>query len=467
MKTVKLIDTTLSQTDSFREHALTFKEKLEMARSLDRVKVDMLELPPLSGGKADQLSNRTIASLVSAAVSATVGVNGNLVDDTWESVRNARSASLNVSAPVSTVQMEYACHMKAPAMLKAISDTVKKCRFHCEQVEFTAVDATRAERDFLVQAVRTAIEAGATRITLCDTAGILLPGEYGTFFREVRDAAGSEGVEFYAQTANAMSMACACAASALIEGADGVKCSAVPTDLPALEDLVRFVELKGTALDLATRIRTTELSRTVSQLNRMLGADRDEAVQEHGTPADMPGVCLDANDDIQDVIKVIHQLGYDLSDEDNSKVYEAFRQVAESKHFVGPRELDAIIASTAMQVPSAYKLDTFVINSGNVISATANLCLEKDGEKLRSVAVGDGPVDASFLAIEQIIGHHYELDDFQIQTVTEGREAMGSALVKLRANGKLYSGNGISTDIIGASIRAYLSALNKIVYDEA
>ena len=110
-----------------------------------------------------------------------------------------------------------------------------------------------------------------------------------------------------------------------------------------------------------------------------------------------------------------------------------------------------------------HKGDGIIVTDGRIVVDS----WEKDGQKRKSVAVGDGPVDAAFLAIEQIIGHHYELDDFQIQTVTEGREAMGSALVKLRAGGKLYSGNGISTDIIGASIRAYISALNKIVYEEA
>jgi 2-isopropylmalate synthase len=180
---------------------------------------------------------------------------------------------------------------------------------------------------------------------------------------------------------------------------------------------------------------------------------------------DTANVCLDEGDEIGEVIKVVRQLGYDLSDEDNAKVYEAFKRVATRKHFVGTRELDAIVASTALQVPSAYRIDSYVINSGNVITATANILLNRNGEKLRGVGVGDGPIDAAFLAIEQIIGHHYELDDFQIQTVTEGRDAMGSALVKLRADGKVYSGNGISTDIIGASIRAYISALNKIVYE--
>ena len=116
--------------------------------------------------------------------------------------------------------------------------------------------------------------------------------------------------------------------------------------------------------------------------------------------------------------------------------------------------------------PPTYKLNSYVINSGNVISASANIQMEKNGQPVSGICVGDGPIDAAFLAIEQIAGRHYELDDFQIQAVTEGREAMGSALVRLRSGGKLYSGNGISTDIIGASIKAYLNALNKIVYEE-
>ncbi len=468
MKTMKIIDMTLRETAGVRESALTFKEKLEMARSLDRLKVDVIELPMITGGKPDQLSNKTIASLVTGTLSATVGIIGDTVAETWESIRSARQPQMNVQAPVSPVQMEYACHLKAPAMFNAISEQVKKCRFYCENVEFTALDATRAEKDFLFQAVREAVAAGARYITLCDTAGVMMPDEFGAFFREVRNAVDTEGVEFYVQPSDAMSMAAACAAAAVANGADGVKCTAAPAGFPTLEQMARFVEIKGSAMDIAIHLRTTELTRTVTALRRILETQKNEQSPfDNAVHTDMANVCLDVNDEIGEVIKVVHQLGYDLSDEDNAKVYEEFKRVAAKKHFVGTRELDAIIASTAMQVPSAYKIDSYVINSGNVISATANITLEKDGQKLKSVAVGDGPVDAAFLAIEQIIGHHYELDDFQIQTVTEGREAMGSALVKLRAGGKLYSGNGISTDIIGASIRAYISALNKIVYEEA
>ena len=127
---------------------------------------------------------------------------------------------------------------------------------------------------------------------------------------------------------------------------------------------------------------------------------------------------------------------------------------------------DAIVASAAMQVPALYKLVSYVINNGNIIRASAQITLSVGEEKKQGVMLGDGPIDAAFLCLEQIIGKHYELDDFEIQSVTEGKEAMGSALVKLRKDGKVYSGKGISTDIIGASIRAYLSAVNKIAYEE-
>ena len=123
-------------------------------------------------------------------------------------------------------------------------------------------------------------------------------------------------------------------------------------------------------------------------------------------------------------------------------------------------------SSDLMQVPPTYTLESYVVTAGNTISATANLKLRRNGKSLSGVSLGDGPIDAAFLAIESITGHHYELDDFQIQSVTEGREAMGQTVVKLRSEGKVYSGRGISTDIVGASIAAYINALNKIVYEE-
>lgn len=468
MKTIKLIDMTLSRLPALREGALSFKEKLEIARGLDRLKVDGIELAPIDGGKADQLANKTIAAMVAAPLTASVNVAGGDVAAAWESVRGAKQPRLNLLAPLSPVQMEYTCHKKAPAMLQAVSDQVAKARSLCESVEFSAVDATRAEKDVLCEAIEKALAAGANRVTLCDTAGILLPDEFTDFINDIRlSVPGLCAAELCVSVSDALSMGAACCAAAIAAGADGVKCVAVPSPWPTLAQLCRLVEVKGAAMDIACGLRTTELTRVTEQITRLLRPrDEGESPLSNVAVGDISNVCLDEGDEIGEVVKVVRQLGYDLSDEDNAKVYEAFKRVASRKHFVGTRELDAIVASTALQVPSAYRIESYVINSGNVITATANILLSHNDEKLRGVGVGDGPIDAAFLAIEQIIGHHYELDDFQIQTVTEGRDAMGSALVKLRADGRVYSGNGISTDIIGASIRAYISALNKIVYEE-
>ena len=468
MKTIKLIDMTLRAATALRDNPLSFKEKLEIARSLDLLRADVIELEPIAGSKADELANKTIAAMVSSTLSAAVDIAHDNVEETWESIRGARQPRLNLLVPVSPVQMEYNCHKKAPAMLKEIAAQVKKARFYCETVEFSAVDATRAEKAFLYDAITAALEAGASRVTLCDTAGIMLPDEFGCFVYDVvENVPVLSEAKLYIQISDTLSMATACAAAALKEGASGVKCTAVPAGYPTLEQLCQLVAVKGSEMNITTGLRTTELKRTVSQLALMLKpSENAEKPFSSLAVGETASVCLDANDEISEVIKVVHQLGYDLSDEDNARVYEAFRRVASRKQFVGTRELDAIVASTALQVPPTYQLDSYVINSGNVITATANILLEQNGEKKRGVGVGDGPIDAAFLAIEQIIGHHYELDDFQIQTVTEGRDAMGSALVKLRAGGRVYSGNGISTDIIGASIRAYISALNKIAYED-
>ncbi len=466
MRTLKLIDMTLREASAIRGRELTFKEKLEIARSLDRLKADTIELAPISSSRADVLANKTISSMVATRISAAVEIAAGNIEETWESIRGARKPKLNLLVPTSPALMEYSCHKKAAAMLEMIKKAVKDSRFFCENVEFSAVDATRAERAFLYDAINTAIEAGANKITLCDTAGIMMPEEFGAFVADVfAHVPGLQDIELYVQVSDEMSMAAACSAAAVTNGATGVKCTAVRNGYPTLEEMIHFVQLRGADLDVFSGMRVTEIHRAVVQLEKLLEPEEESRFSNVGLE-DISNVCLDSNDEIGEVIKVVRQMGYDLTDEDNARVYEAFQRVAARKHFVGTRELDAIIASSAMQVPSTYRIVNYVINSGNVITATANLLLEKNGEQKRGVGIGDGPIDAAFQAIEQVIGHHYELDDFQIQTVTEGRDAMGSALVKLRSGGRVYSGNGISTDIIGASIRAYISALNKIVYEE-
>ena len=255
--------------------------------------------------------------------------------------------------------------------------------------------------------------------------------------------------------------------AAVQAGADEVKTVCCGSGTAALDKLTRILKQRGSADGVYCDIRATELQRVIGQIRWMCETNRSKSSAfDNGVQEAHDDLELSVHDDLSAVLKAAAKLGYDLNDEDGPKVYEAFARIAEKKGTVSAKELDTIIASAALQVPPTYHLVNYVINSGNSIAATCHMQLKKDDQMMESVCLGDGPVDASFLAIEQIVGHHYELDDFQIQAVTEGREAMGETVVRQRAGGKIYSGRGISTDVIGSSIRAYLSAVNKIVYEE-
>ena len=466
MNEIRISDMTMKQgAEAF---SLSFKEKIELAKLLDKLGVSVIELEGISSLRIDTLRIKAIASAVTGSiVAAPVALNEENVTAVWAALQLAKHPRLQVCAPISSVQMEYLYHKKPDAMLQAVADTVKQCRSLCADVEFIADDATRSDKAFLARILNAAMDAGAATVTVCDTAGTMLPEEFGAFVAELYETVPAlKDVTLGVGCANGLSMADACVVAAACRGAKQIKCAAYPVDTASLANVSRILAARGEGFGISCPVHVTQLSRVMDQITWMCQTGRgknspfDNGVQESS------GVFLSAGEDMAAVLKVVQQLGYDLSEEDGQKVYDAFRVIADKKEQVSAKELDAIVASAAMQVPSTYALDTFVITSGNTISATAHLKLAKDGEILEGVCVGDGPIDAAFLAIEQITGRHYELDDFQLQAVTEGREAMGQTVVKLRWDGKVYSGRGISTDIVGAGIQAYLSALNKIVYEE-
>ena len=467
MHTIRVSDITLRQKSA---EILTFKEKIELVKLLDRLEVDVIELDQIKKEKADSLYIKTVAATAAnSSVSVRVSPDKDAIDLAWEAVRDAVRPRLQICAPVSLVQLEYIKHMNTDQFRGMISETVKYARTLTDDVEFCAEDASRADRDFLYDIVETAAAAGATAITLCDSAGTMLPDEFEAFTKDVLENANTpaaKGVILGISANNALAMADACSISALKAGAAEVKAAIYPDEGASLQNIANILRQRGSEFDLACGVRTVEMERIAVQVERMFTQMRSKTSPFENGVQGSEERYFSAADDISAIIRETKALGYELSDEDKINVYERFKNIAAKKDRVSSKEIDAIVASSAMQVPSTYKIEDYIINSGSVISATAHLRLRKNGEIKESVAIGDGPVDASFLAIEQIAGKHYELDDFQIRSVTEGREAMGETVVKLRSNGKLYSGRGISTDIIGSSIRAYISALNKIVYEE-
>lgn len=466
MKKIRISDATMTQVaEGFH---LSFKEKIELAKLLDRLGVDLIELEGIENARIDSLQIKSIAAAVNDSIIAVpVKLNKESVEKTWAALQLAKKPRLQITAPASPVQIEYLSHKKPDTMLAAIRDTVAAAKALCPDVEFVAGDATRSEEAFLAEAVETAIAAGATTVTLCDTAGTMLPGEFKDFIaRQYAAAPSLKNVTLGVSCSNAISLADASAIIAVAGGAGQIRTAAYPIDNASLANVARILSTKSDSLGATSGIRVTQLSRIIDQINWMCQPGKTNGSSVAAAENDGVDIFLTAHDGADAVAAAVQKLGYDLSEDDSVRVYNSFRQIADRKDKVGFKELDAIVASSAMQVPATYKLDTYVITSGNTISATAHIKLIKNGQSTEGVYIGDGSIDAAFQAIEKITGCHYELDDFQLQAVTEGREAMGQTVVKLRSGGKVYSGRGISTDIVGAGIQAYLSALNKIIYEE-
>ena len=467
MNQIRISDVTMKQTG--QDISLSFKEKIELSKLLDKLGVSVIELEPIRQSKIDSLLIKSVAAAVKESVVAVpVALSSDSVKMTWNALKEAKKARLQVCAPVSSVQMEYLFHKKPEAMIASIRETIEDCCKVCSDVEFIADDATRSDPAFLYEAVTAAMDAGAKTITLCDTAGAMLPNEFTAFIRELyANVPALKDVCLGISCSDQLSMADACAIAAVRYGARELKAASYRLDNISLPNVARALCAKGDVYGVSCSVRTTQMKRITDQIAWMCRTGRSKSSPfDYGVRDDNAELYLTAHDDLSAVMKMAATLGYDLSEEDGAQVYDAFCAIAAKKEKVSARELDAIVASAAMQVPPTYVLDSYVVTSGNTISATAHLKMHKQDKVLQGVSLGDGPIDAAFLAIEQITGQHYELDDFQIQAITEGREAMGQTVVKLRSHGKVYSGQGISTDIVGASIHAYLSALNKIVYEE-
>ena len=443
--------------------ALSFREKIELAKILDKLGADCTECGGIEKVKIDSLLIKSIASAVqNAAVAVPVALSAEGVETVWSALKAAKKPRLQVAAPVSSVQMEYFYHKKPAAMLSAVKETVALCAAKGCEVEFIAEDACRAERDFLSEI--TAIEAGANIVTVCDTEGARLPGEIAEFVRQLfRTVPALENVRLGVKCANELSMADTASVAAIGCGAGEVKVCSCSGDTAALDNVARILAARGDSLDAFCGIRITELSRNTAQIGRMFSGKSGNPY-DSGVHAEDSALVLSVHDDASAVARAVAALGYDLSEEDIAKVHDALKRIGKER--IGATELDAIVATAALQVPPTYKVESYMVNSSSGMKSVAQIKLLCEDKVLQGVYAGDGPIDAAFIAVEQIVGRHFELDEFQIQAITEGREAMGETIVKLRSGGKLYSGRGISTDILGASIRAYVNALNKIVYEE-
>lgn len=466
MNRIKVADVTIREACSGKGISLSFKEKMEVAKQLDRLMIDVIEMPKAKE-QTDSLLIKSLAPVIkNSIISVEAGLDRSEVESASAALANAAKKRICISVPTSPVQMEYICGMKAKKVMELVPGIISYAKSFCEDVEFSCQDATRSENEFLVQIISAAIGAGATVINLQDNAGVMLPEEFDAQIDYLKaNVEQLKTIPISVTCSDSLNMATANTVTCIRSGATEVKTTLIGKVAPGLEAVVNMFAERGDSLGMNIAQKRPEVEKTLRKLSWMAGSKSGgTAYFEDEEAPKKEEFDLDENADISKVIRAVKKLGYDLSDDDNAKVYKEFKRVSEKKK-VGTKEMEAIIATASLQVAPTYQLVDFVINSGNIITPTAQVTLEKEDKKLKGLSSGDGPIEAAFLAVEMVVGVHYELDDFQIQAVTEGSEAVGNALVKLRYNGKLYSGSGISTDIIGASIRAYLNAINKIVFD--
>ena len=467
MNKIFIADSTIAQSCINNAFSMSFKEKMEVAKRLEKIKVNVIEMPK-AVEKTDALLIKSLSSMIKeSTLSVAAAPDKAEIDAAADAIKNSKNARIRVLVPTSPVQMEYILKAKPKAVLEKVPEMVAYAKTLVNEIEVSFIDTSRSEKEFVAKLSQGVIASGATILDFCDTAGTWLPEETADFIKYIKEnVRGIENVTISVACSDEIRLGNANSVAAIKAGATQVKTTLVGKAAPKIGHFVNLISEKGEAIGVNIDIPRAEFNKTLRQMTWIEGENQGIKITfEEEEKEKVDDLNLDETADISKVIKAIKKLGYDLSDDDNAKVYKEFKRVSEKKK-IGTKEMEAIIATAALQVPATYQLVDFVINSGNIITPTACITLEKEGNELKGLSSGDGPIAAAFLAVEMVVGHHYELDDFQIQSVTEGSEAVGTALVKLRSNGKLYSGNGISTDIIGASIRAYLNAINKIVYEE-
>ncbi len=461
MKKIVISDVSLKESAKNQALNLNFKEKLEIAKRLCELGVDVIEISA-SKQEADKVLIKTISAF---AKGATISLAIDKEEDLALSscVDCAKKSRLSINVPVSAVLMEYFSAKRPKAVLEYVKDITAKAKEKNPVVEVNLLDATRADYVFLTQAINFAIESGATIITLSDIAGAFLPKEFGEFLNKLYlDVPQLKSVAVGVAVCDDFNMAIPTIFESLEQGVSEIKCSVLNgLGFANFEKTVKALEFLGSKKGYTNSINKTALTKIIGRIESEISKSGSYATARQSAEDNKE---IDVNISEEQLKKYVSELGFDLTEEDFKKVWTEYNRLAERKN-ITLRDLEEIVSNYALQVPEVFVLDRFSVNSSNVMQATASVVVIKEGKEISGLSYGNGAVDACFRAIENIAGEHFELEDFEIGAVTEGREALGKAIIKLRVEDKVYSGRGLSTDVIGASIRAYIDAINKIAYE--
>jgi len=498
---IYIFDTTLRDGEQAPGMHLNVKEKLEIALQLQKLNVDTIEAGFPISSKSDFDAVKEISKVIrDRQIAALARANFKDIDAAGEALKDAANPVIHTFISSSDIHLKYQLNKTREEVLELAAEAVKRCKKYTDNIEFSAMDATRSDKEYLAKMYEIAIQNGATVINVPDTVGYALPLEYSNLIEYLlNNVKGIENVKVSVHCHNDLGLAVANSILAATKGARQIECSVngigERAGNAAIEEVALIIDTRKKDLGIYTDLNIKEIAKTshlVASLTGYLIAPNKAIVGKnafsHEAGIHQDGMLKDRStyeilkaEDIglsssklilgkhsgrHAFIKRLEELGFNLSNGELEKAFERFKSLAEKKGAINDNDLKAIVQNEVKEINEYFKLNYYHILSGTNIKSTSTVGIEINGKLFEAAHFGDGPVDASFKAIDQITKIKAKLLDYNIEAVSEGKDAIGSVKIVVSYNGIEVLGRGISTDIIEASIKAYINAMNKIVEEQ-
>ena len=498
---VLIFDTTLRDGEQSAGIGLTTEEKLDIAKQLDRLGVDIIEAGFAASSPGDFEAVKTIAKEVRHPIIASLArCVADDVDQAWEAIKDAEHPRIHVFISSSDVQIMHQLRRNPEEVLGMAVSAVERAKGYCDDVEFSPMDATRTDADYLYKLVEAAITAGATTVNIPDTVGYAMPSEFAERIRSIKenvpnidDAVLSVHCHNDLGNASANSIAAVQQGARQVEGC--INGLGERAGNASLEEVIMSIETRKDLLGVSTNVDTTQIYRTSRMVSDITGfpVQPNKAIVgtnafRHASGIHQDGVLKERTTfEIMEAQSVgwpsntlvlgklsgraglrarLDDLGFKLDQEQLNAAFEAFKDLADRKREVTDADLEALMADQRRTVSTSdvYKLEHVQVSTGNHEIPTATISLTKpDGESVTDAATGTGPVDAVYEAINRVVQVPNVLTEFRVDAVTEGIDAIGDVTIRIEKDGKTYVGRGSDTDIIVASAKAYMNALNRLL----
>jgi len=502
-RTIKIFDTTLRDGEQSPGASMNIEEKLRLAKQLQKLNVDVIEAGFPIASEGDFEAVKKIAQTIKGPEIAGLCRTGFMdIDRAWEALQYAEERGrIHIFIATSDIHMKYKLQMTPSQVLESAISGIKRGRSYTKNIEFSCEDAARTDLKFLVEVVTAVIDAGAVTVNIPDTVGYTIPFEYFNIIRHLKDNVPNiDRATLSVHCHNDLGLAVANSISAVQAGAGQVECTINGIGERAgncsLEEFVMAIKTRGDILPFRTNVATEQLTpasrllTTVTgiavQTNKaIVGANafaHEAGIHQHGvlmekstyeimTPQTVGltanALVLGKHSGRHGFKKRLEELGYELNKEELNKSFLRFKALADLKKEVFDEDIDAIVADEVMRSSERFKLSHLTVSSGSFAMATATVQLEIEGEQMRTAELGDGPVDATFKAIKKLTRSEAKLIQYNVGSITSGTDAQGEVTVRVGEGARTVIGRGSSTDIIEASAKAYVDALNRLHFTSA